>query len=102
MHEEVKQATGYVNVLWQISRALAAVGAVLFGVMMMVTVIDVCGRYFFTMPLNGAAELVGIMLIIGGTWGMGYCQLERMHIRIGLFAEKLPKIAQRLLWVITF
>jgi len=81
---------------------MAGVGALMFGVMMMVTVIDVGGRYFFLRPLDGATELIGLMLIIGGTWGIGYCQLHKMHIRIGVFMEMFPKILQRLIWVFTF
>ncbi len=102
MEEEVKQTKIYMQLLWQISRSLAAVGAILFGAMMMVTIIDVGGRYFFKKPLNGAAEIVGMMLVIAGTWGIGYCQLQKMHIRVSVFAEKLPIIAQSLLWVITY
>ena len=103
MHEEAKQVTtGYASIFLQISRWMAAVGAIMFGVMMMITVIDVGGRYIFTKPLNGAAEIIGVMLVIGGTWGIGYCQIEKMHIRINLLVEKFSPLVQKLLWILTY
>ena len=61
---------------------------------MLVTVIDVCGRYFFNRPLEGAFELVGILLVIAGSWGMGYCQLLKGNVRIDLLTNYFPKIMQ--------
>ena len=79
------------RVITKISRIMAAVGAVSLFVMMAITVIDVGGRNIFLKPLNGSFELVGIMLIIAGSWGMGYCQILGMNIRIGLFVDRFSK-----------
>ena len=84
----------------QVSRTMAAVGAVMFGVMMIISVVDVGGRYFFRHPLTGAVELVGFLLVIGAAWGMGYCQVLHMHIRIDVLANKLPRRVQSALQVL--
>jgi TRAP-type transport system small permease protein len=89
------------KVLMQVSRTMAAVGAVMFGVMMIISVIDVSGRYFFMRPLRGSTELVGLMLVIGGSWGMAYCQILHMHIRIDVLLTRFPKKVQSLLWIIS-
>ena len=88
-------------VLW-ISRVMAAVAAVTLGVMMMVTVIDVCGRYFFLSPLTGAFELVGILLVVAGSFGMGYCQLNRGNIRINVIFDKLPLKVRLVLDIVAY
>jgi TRAP-type C4-dicarboxylate transport system permease small subunit len=94
------------RVILQISRTMAGVGAVMFAAMMLVTVIDVTGRelatrFDFIKPINGAVELIGFMLVLGGTWGMGYCQLLRMHIRINILVEKWSRRAQAFFWAVT-
>jgi TRAP-type C4-dicarboxylate transport system permease small subunit len=45
---------------------MAAVAAITLGIMMMVAVVDVCGRFFFTKPLEGSFELGGILLVTAG------------------------------------
>ncbi len=97
----VEKLTGLNKVITQISRVMAAVGAASLFVMVIVTVIDVGGRNIFLKPLNGAFELVGIMLVIAGTWGMGYCELLKMHIRINLFSDRLSPRGQDILWILT-
>lgn len=86
----------------RISQVMAAFGAISLFVMMAITVIDVGGRNIFLKPLNGAFELVGILLVIAGTWGMGYCEVLKMNIRIGLFADKFPRRGKEILWMLTF
>lgn len=93
--------SSFMKVVTQISRGMAGVGAVSFAAMMIITVIDVGGRNLFLIPLNGAVEMVGLLLVIGGTWGMGYCQLLKMHIRINIITEKLPPKWKTLSWIVT-
>jgi TRAP-type C4-dicarboxylate transport system permease small subunit len=93
------------RIILKISRTMAAIGAVMFAGMMLVTVIDVSGRelatrFDFIKPMNGAVELIGFMLVLGGTWGMGYCQLLKMHIRINILVEKWPRRVQAFFWAI--
>lgn len=107
MEQAVKKQAGetqsaLMNLIIRISRIMAAVGAVsLFG-MMAVTVIDVGGRELFLKPLNGAFEIIGILLLIAGTWGMGYCEMLKMNIRIGLVTDRFPERVKALLWILTF
>ena len=68
----------------------------LFG-MMMVTVADVIGRYFFANPVKGAWELTGFLLICAGPWAMAYCQLKKGHIRVDFIQKRLPEKVQVIL-----
>jgi TRAP-type C4-dicarboxylate transport system permease small subunit len=88
-------------VLW-ISRVMAVISAVVLGIMMVNTVADVCGRYFFTSPIDGTYELVGIMLIIAACFGLGYCQLNKANIRITVLSDLLPPRGQSIVNLISY
>ena len=93
---------GFETVIVWISRIMAATGAFTLGVMMLITVIDVFGRFFFSRPLEGAFELVGILLVIAGSWGMGYCQLLKGNVRINILANYFPKIMQGVVMLVAY
>ena len=79
------------------SRIMVYIASVaLFG-MMMLTVGDVFGRYFFNKPIEGSWELTGMLLICAGTWAMAYCQIQKGHIRISFILDRLPEKAQAIL-----
>jgi TRAP-type C4-dicarboxylate transport system permease small subunit len=100
------KTSSFDKLVFKISQTMSAIGAVMFAAMMVVTVIDVGGRALassveFIKPMVGAVELIGFMLVLGGTWGMGYCQLLRMHIRINILVEKWPSRVQSFFWGLT-
>jgi|WetSurMetagenome_2_1015567.scaffolds.fasta_scaffold638796_1 TRAP-type C4-dicarboxylate transport system permease small subunit len=100
--ERSKPNSRFNRILLKISKTMSAVGAVVFLAMMLITVTDVVGRSAFLHPLEGASELVGLLLVIGATWGMGYCQLNKMHIRINIFTEKMSQRNQKIFWIMTY
>ena len=89
-------------VVFWISKIMAAVGAFTLGAMMLVTVIDVSGRYFFSKPLDGSVELVGILLVIAGSWGLGFCQLLKGHVRINLLTDFFPERIQGIIMLLAY
>jgi TRAP-type C4-dicarboxylate transport system permease small subunit len=100
--EKDKLKSRFDRILLQTSRTMSAVGAVVFMAMMLITVTDVVGRSAFLHPLEGASELIGLLLVIGATWGMGYCQINKMHIRINIFTEKMRPRNQQIFWMMTY
>ena len=76
-----------------ISKAMGVIAAFVLAFMMLLTVADVIGRYFFNRPIKGTWELVGLLLVCAGTWGLAYCQMEKAHISItimeGFFSRKV-------------
>jgi TRAP-type C4-dicarboxylate transport system permease small subunit len=88
-------------VLW-ISRVMAIVASATVGLMALITIIDVCGRFFFDSPLKGTFELVGILLVIAGSWALGYCQLLKMNIRISILTERFPLRVRIVLDIIAY
>ena len=78
------------KVIKWVSAVMAAIGAATLAVMMLLSVADVIGRKFFLKPIEGTAELVGIMLVIAASMGLGYCALIKGHIRIGVLFDRFP------------
>ena len=97
-----EQVSRFDTVIMWISRIMAVVAAAVLAVMMMIIVMDVCGRYFFLAPLEGTFELVGILLVIAGSWGMGYCQLLKGNIRINVLFDLFPSRVQSFIYVIAY
>jgi TRAP-type C4-dicarboxylate transport system permease small subunit len=84
-------------VLILISRWMAIFACIVLAVMMLFVTIDVAGRNIFNWPLRGTVEVVGLLLIIASTWGLGLCQIEKKHLRILLFYDMFPRKVQLLL-----
>ena len=46
--------------LQRVSKVTAIIAAVVLAVMMLLTIADVAGRYFFNSPIKGTWEIVGL------------------------------------------
>ena len=90
------------NFVLVVSRYAAFIAAVCLFVMMILTVADVCGRYFFLSPIEGTFELVGILLVIAGSLGMGYAQINNQNIRITVIADRFKPRAQTGLFILAY
>lgn len=86
-----QQKSWFDMTLLYVGKVIAVAAAVALMVMMVISVIDVGGRYIFTRPLPGAKEIVGILLVISTAWAFGYTQLSKSHIRIELLTGRLPR-----------
>ena len=90
------------SIILRVSRFMAVIAAAVLAIMMINTVADVCGRYFFLSPIEGTFELVGIMLVIAGSLGLGYCQLNKGNIRITVISDLLPSKGQNIIYLISY
>lgn len=88
--------------LYSISKVAAVVAAVVLAAMMMLTVADVTGRYFFNSPIKGTWELIGLLLVCAGTWGLGYCQMQKAHISINIILERFSPRVQAVMLSLTY
>jgi TRAP-type C4-dicarboxylate transport system permease small subunit len=84
----------------RLSQGMAVLAAIVLAGMMLLTVGDVVGRYFFNRPIKGTFELIGLLLVCAGTWGLAYCQIKKAHININILVERFPRKPQ--LAVISF
>jgi len=80
------------------SRSLADIGSALLGgacaltmlAMILLTVVDVIGRYLFASPLPGAGELTELMLVGVVFLGLPLVSLSDGHVTVDLLTERLP------------
>ena len=82
------------------NRVMAYVAAIALVGMMMITVADVFGRYVLNNPINGTWELVGFMLVCAGSWGLGYCQVKKGHIRVDFLLQRFPEKMRAVLTIL--
>jgi len=70
--------------------------------MMMLTVVDVSGRYFFNSPLTGTTEITIMLMVIVIFPALGWAATNRMHVRVVILSERLPRKVQRVLTITGF
>ena len=65
-------------------------------VMMILTFVDVIGRYLLNKPVPGAAELISFLLAVSLFAGLAIVSGENRHITVTLFQSVLDRRMQRL------
>ena len=87
------------QVLNKISDVLKLIGAVALTAMMMLTVVDVIGR-FFKSPIFGSVELVGFLATIVVAAALPYTYKMGGHVGVEILVRLLPDKTQ--IWVDLF
>jgi tripartite ATP-independent transporter DctM subunit len=85
------------HTLFWLSRRLNNVGTVLLVAMMLVTTIDVIGRYIFNSPLRGASEIAEFLQVIVVFFGVAYTATQKGHVAVDFLFTRLPQRGQRFL-----
>jgi len=78
------------------------VGLAILLLMMFLTVGDVVGRYFFTLPIPGTFELTNFMLALVVFFSVGYTQIRRGHISIDVIVSRFSPRTQAIIDSITY
>jgi TRAP-type C4-dicarboxylate transport system permease small subunit len=79
------------------SSFLGAVGAGVLAALMLITGVDVVGRYVFHRPFIGAYELSELAMAMVVLLGWGYNQALKGHVDIDLLYKRLPHSIQKIL-----
>ncbi len=79
------------------SKILNYIGSVVLFMLVIMTTIDVTGRYLFSKPLPATYELTQFMFSITVFFGMAYFGIIKRHIRINLLVDKFPTAAQNII-----
>ncbi|HLR13414.1 MAG TPA: TRAP transporter small permease [Burkholderiaceae bacterium] len=83
-------AKGHPAPVPRLNRVARLVVAFIVFMMMMVTVVDVAGRYLFNAPLFGALEITEILMGLLVFAGLPLATAGREHISISLLSDALP------------
>jgi len=60
----------------------------------LITSVDVAGRYFFNMPIMGGTELLELTMAVFGGFAILYTSTRRGHIAVDLFYVLFPRRLQ--------
>jgi len=76
----------------------AAAGVLLC--MMLLTTVDVGGRYLFKTPITGVFELTEFMMVCVVFLALAFTQSRKGHIEVDLIVRRFPKTVQRAVSVV--
>lgn len=84
----------------RVTRLLALLAGLCLVAMMLVTVVDVIGRYVFNAPIFGAQDLSELLLILVVFGSMAYCGRTDGHVAVDLFVGMFGPALMR--WIDVF
>jgi TRAP-type C4-dicarboxylate transport system permease small subunit len=90
-----------VKVIYSLNRWLGYLASVMLGLMMLLTVADVTGRYFLNSPITGATEISRLMMIIIVFPALGWAALSRLHVKVDILVTRFPQRVQAIISIIT-
>lgn len=85
-----------------VSRWLSIVAAISIGVLMVVNFCDIIGTKFFLVSVPGALDISEELMVLLTLLPIAYIALERGHIRITMFIERMPVGIHKALDILQF
>lgn len=76
--------------------ALEILSSVVIVIMMVLTFVDVIGRYVFAKPVFGASEIISALLAVAIFAGLGIANARDDHIVVELFDHRIRRLFPRL------
>lgn len=84
------------SLLRRIIRALEIASSLVLAAMMLLTFVDVIGRYLLGAPVFGASEMISTMLALAIFLGLGIANARDRHIVVELFSDSIRSLSPRL------
>ncbi len=81
------------SILNRIIQTLEVISSVVLAAMMLLTFVDVIGRYLFGSPVFGASEMISTMLALAIFLGLGIANARDKHIAVELFDTRIRNLA---------
>lgn len=84
-----------------IERVLAVLAGIALFVMMILTFVDVIGRYGFNKSVFGSSEMIEVLMVIVIFAGVAFVTASDKHIKVDIFAPIIERFAPNLQrWVV--
>lgn len=80
----------------RLAAAIAAVAALVLLAMMVLTFVDVFGRYVLNRPVPGGFEVTQILLVLLIFAGLPLVTRREEHVQVTILSDMIPKAARRL------
>jgi TRAP-type C4-dicarboxylate transport system permease small subunit len=99
--QTAKQERAFRRLMDRISKILTYIGIAFLMVMMLASVIDVLGRFFFNMPLPGSYEIVQYSMVAAVFFCFGHIQMVGGNISVEVVVDRLSRKLQDVIQFIT-
>jgi len=83
--------------IYALSRVMGIIAIVVLVAMMLFTVLDIFLRAFFNKPIPGDVEIIERSMVFVGFFGLAWCAMKGMHIKVDLVVTFLPKRVQNVI-----
>lgn len=84
----------------KVNAVLNYLGIIIMLFVMMITVIDITGRYFFNSPLPGTIEITELSLVLIVYLTLGYAEHFHEHVVIDTIYNVMPMVLKRISYII--
>ena len=92
---QIKKATQFAeSKIYALSRIMGIIAIAVLVAMMLFTVLDIFLRAFFNKPIPGDVEIIERSMVFVGFFGLAWCAMRGMHIKVDLVVSFMPKRAQ--------
>lgn len=85
------------RVVQRVVKSVNLITVVILCALALLTTADVVGRYVFNKPIRGTYELSELALVVMAFMGMSYTAIQKAHISISMFTNKLSAKSQAIL-----
>jgi TRAP-type C4-dicarboxylate transport system permease small subunit len=89
-----KMARSAESKIYALSRIMGIIAIAVLLAMMLFTVLDIFLRAFFNHPIPGDVEVIERSMVCVGFFGLAWCALRGMHIKVDLVVGFLPNRVQ--------
>jgi TRAP-type C4-dicarboxylate transport system permease small subunit len=76
---------------------MGIIAIIILVAMMCFTVLDIFLRAVFNSPIPGDVEIIEISMVCVGFFGLAWCAIRGMHIKVDLIVSFLPKRVQEVI-----
>jgi TRAP-type C4-dicarboxylate transport system permease small subunit len=83
--------------IYKLSKIMGIIAIIILVVMMLFTVLDIFLRALFNSPIPGDVEIIEISMVSIGFFGLAWCAMRGMHIKVDLIVSFLPERVQRII-----
>ncbi|MCF8143461.1 MAG: TRAP transporter small permease [Deltaproteobacteria bacterium] len=84
-----------------IGRILNYGGVAFLFVLMLLVVVHVIGRYFFSLPILGSVELIEFLMVLVVFLGLAECASKRGNVAVEILVDLMPKRVQVVIDTVT-
>lgn len=74
----------------------------LIGLMLIIVIGNIIGRFLFDKPLLGTVELIELIMVIIGFFAMPFAVMNRVNVRVEIITARLSRRTQAILGFIAF